>query len=219
MEENEIEEFLSKTEPVCCIDATHPYATVVTDNILHACEKTGVRYMRVLRKEDTFCADGQDVFLKYFDSVDDVALYLRDTTGNIFITTGSKEIEKYTCIPDYDKRCVARVLPTREVVDKCGQLGFEGRNLICMQGPFSEELNYEMFRQYDAKWLVTKSTGVAGGYQSKCDAAIRAGANILVVGRTKENSVNAVSYEEAEFLLGAMLEKDYYDSFVGRCRE
>ncbi len=35
----------------CCIDATHPYAVMATSEIRSACEKTGVVYYRLLRKE------------------------------------------------------------------------------------------------------------------------------------------------------------------------
>ena len=33
----------------CVVDATHPYAPVVTDNILAACREVGVDYIRLLR--------------------------------------------------------------------------------------------------------------------------------------------------------------------------
>lgn len=33
------------------IDATHPYAQVVTENIEAACERTGTAYLRVVRQE------------------------------------------------------------------------------------------------------------------------------------------------------------------------
>ncbi len=38
-------------------------------------------------------------------------------------------------------------------------LGFVGKHLICMQGPFSRELNTAMLRQFEAAYLVTKDSG------------------------------------------------------------
>ncbi len=185
MNQEQIAEFLTEKRPLYCVDATHPYATEVTKNICRACEMLDITYLRLLRDEETVSADcGSDIV--YVESVDAAVEFLKGTDGNIFITTGSKELEKYTEIPDYENRCVARVLPTAEVVEKCAALHFMGKNLICMQGPFSEELNYEMFRRVDAAWLVTKSTGKAGGFEEKCDAAVRAGTRILVVGRPEE---------------------------------
>ena len=103
------------------------------------------------------------------------------------------------CIRDrgYKERLYARVLSTPEVVKTCAELGFEGKHLICMQGPFSEELNVAMMRQIDAAYLVTKESGKAGGFEEKIRAAKKAGAKAVVIGRPsveKGMSLEAVSY-------------------------
>ena len=52
LDEKEIEAFLEKESPSLVIDATHPYAQVVTANIRKACEKyPDIRLLRCLRKE------------------------------------------------------------------------------------------------------------------------------------------------------------------------
>ena len=75
--------------------------------------------------------------------------YLEQTTGNILATTGSKELAALQNLTDYKKRVYARVLSTAKVAHKCEQLGFTGKNLICMQGPFSVEMNYAIMKSYD----------------------------------------------------------------------
>lgn len=207
MDELEMERFLLKKEADYCLDATHPYAAEVTKNIVNACENTGLPYIRVIRKEtklgqnDLVPEKGKPGNIVFVKNVGEAAEYLCKTTGNIFITTGSKELEKYTIIPDYQNRCVARVLPTLPVMEKCRGLGFEGRNLIGMQGPFSEEMNYCMLKQSNAAWMVTKNSGKAGGYSEKCEAALRLGINIVVIGRPAEQSRNLMGLEEAIKLL------------------
>lgn len=208
MNQEQMEEFLAKEKPHFCIDATHPYAADVTRNIFRACENLNLTYLRLLRDENAVPADldgkmastgetGQAAGdMVYVESVDEAVEFLKGTEGNIFITTGSKELEKYTEISDYESRCVARVLPTVEVMEKCAALRFTGKNLICMQGPFSEELNYEMYRRTETAWLVTKSTGKAGGFEEKCEAAIRAGARIVVVGRPEEPVERTYTFQE-----------------------
>ena len=168
------------------VDATHPYAVEVTENIKSACEKTAVEYLRLIRKSD----DTDSNFL-VVESVEEAAEYLCNTSGNILLTTGSKELAKYTIIPDYKERVFARVLSTANVAAECAKLGFEGKNLICMQGPFSEELNYAMLKQIDAKYLVTKDTGKQGGFEEKINAAARAGVKVILVSRKcKEEGMN-----------------------------
>ena len=47
----EMEAFFQKEEPELVLDATHPYAAEVTENIKSVCEKTGFCYQRVLREQ------------------------------------------------------------------------------------------------------------------------------------------------------------------------
>ena len=187
-----ISELISEIKPVCCVDATHPYAQIVTENVAAVCEKMSCPYIRIARAAQQ--NNNENSYL--FDSVSEAAQFLATTEGVIFATTGSKELEAYTVIPNYKERVVARVLPTVDVMEKCSSLGFEGRNLICMQGPFSEEINYEMLRSTGAKWLVTKCSGAEGGYLEKCEAAIRTGVNLVLIGRPKECE-NAVGFPQA----------------------
>lgn len=185
----EMEELLAAVQPDYCIDATHPYAAQVTANIFGACEQAGVAYLRVRRQEVSF---SDTVFVS---DVAEAAEYLSHVEGNIFITTGSKELDKYTVIPDYASRCVARVLPAAPVMERCKALGFEGKHIIGMQGPFSEEMNYCMLKESRAAWLVTKSSGKEGGYPEKCEAALRLGISILVVGRPEEE-IQGITLEQ-----------------------
>lgn len=199
MDVEQMEAFFREISAEYCLDATHPYASAVTENIYNACRGTRLPYIRVLRKEGKFETDRNkgDVQVVYKESIEDAAAFLNNTTGNILITTGSRDLEQYTQITDYKNRCFARVLPTVQVVEKCRGLGFEGRNLIGMQGPFSEELNFWMMKQIEASWLVTKNSGKEGGYQDKCEAALRAGVSILVIGRRAENVESAMDLHVA----------------------
>lgn len=197
LDEKGMEAFLLEKKADYCVDATHPYAVEVTRNLRLACERTKVPYLRVRRgRGEHFEAygsqNGHEREITFVNSVEEAARWLaRTKEGNILITTGSKELAQYTIIPGYRDRCFARVLPTVSVMEACRELGFEGRNLIGMQGPFSEELNFAMLGQTDARFLVTKQSGIQGGYQEKCEAAIRAGAHILAVGRPEEETAGA----------------------------
>lgn len=207
MDEAEMEQFLLEKKVDYCLDATHPYAAEVTENIANACANTERPYIRIMRKE---AGAGQNDFPEKKGKQDNVifvkdageaAEYLCKTTGKIFIATGSKELESYTVIPDYQNRCIARVLPTLPVMEKCKVLDFEGRNLIGMQGPFSEEMNYCMLKQSGAEWMVTKNSGKEGGYPEKCEAALRLGIHIVVIGRPPEPPEHTMGLEEAVALL------------------
>lgn len=190
MDESEMIQLLKKGNITHVIDATHPYALLVTENIVSACNKTGIPYLRVLRTLDNPKND-----CIYVSSLKDCVNYLEQTEGNILVTTGSKELGTFTLLRDYQSRIYARVLPMVSVLEECNNLGFQGKHLLCMQGPFTEDLNYALLKQYNIQYLVTKETGKAGGYEDKINAAKRAGITTIVIGLPEQTT--GLSYEEA----------------------
>ena len=176
--EPEMEALLNEKKPEMVLDATHPYAAEVTENIRTACQNTGLEYRRVLREAGAY--KDQAV---YVPDTQAAIEFLEGTEGNILLTTGSKELGKYTALSDAGERIYARVLSLPSVMETCKGYGFEGKHLIGMQGPFSMELNAAMLRQFDCKYLVTKDTGKAGGFQEKIDAALSCGTVPVIIGR------------------------------------
>ena len=166
------------------IDATHPFAMEVSKNIRAMCEKADIPCVRVLREGS---AGGENAV--WVKNIKEAAAYLADKKGNILITTGSKELDPYTRIPDYRRRCFLRVLSTKEAVEHAVSKGFEGKHLIAMQGPFSEGMNEQLLVHVKARYLVTKDSGKIGGFQEKMEAARKAGAVPVVIGRPQERGI------------------------------
>lgn len=165
------------------IDATHPYAVEVTKNIREAAETAGVPCLRLVRR-----SDGEDLCHKANDLAT-AAQMLEDMPGNILLTTGSKELH-YFSVPGLVERCFPRVLPVMSSLARCLELGFPPAHIICMQGPFSRELNAAMIHQMGIRVLVTKDTGSYGGFRAKADAAHETGCALLVVERpTREEGL------------------------------
>lgn len=166
------------------IDATHPFAVEVTKNIKSACEELNKDYIRLLR-EDIHLSDSDDII--EVSDIQGAVEVLNSTDKNALITTGSKEIALFKGVNDYDKRLYVRVLPSVEAINACHDIGIKSKNIICMQGPFSNELNVAMLKQYNCEYLVTKSTGDVGGILQKAQAVQQVGAKLIVISRpTKE---------------------------------
>lgn len=191
MDRYQMEEFIRNQGIHLVIDATHPHARLVSEEIQEACGRTGVRLERCLRAEgeQNKARDWVEV-----DSIQEAVSFLSSVSGVIFATTGSKELEALCQIPDYQKRVYARVLPTSNVLKKCEKLGITGSHLIAMQGPFSTEMNTLFLRETKAEWLLTKDSGRAGGFQEKVEAARENGTRVVVIRRPEENGI---SLEEA----------------------
>jgi precorrin-6Y C5,15-methyltransferase (decarboxylating) len=201
LDEAQMEEMMTRLEGDFIIDATHPYAVIVSENIKKACEKTGKTYKRLLRSSDMEKVSTDDCTI--VGSVEEAVEVLQTTTGNVLLTTGSKELKKYTKLTDFEKRLYPRFLPGAQAVEDCLEMGYQLKNLICMQGPFSEELNVALLKQIKASYMVTKESGKAGGFEEKLCAAKKAGVKLIVIGRpTKEEGL---SLEEMKSFLTEQL--------------
>lgn len=196
----EMEQLFAEEGKPLVLDVTHPYAVAVSANIKAACEKAGCEYLRLIRPSlmnKNACKTAEEIVV--VESVEAAVNFLKTTEGSIFVTTGSKELAKFTALPDYQNRVYARVLATPEVVTQCTEAGFTGPHLICMQGPFSKELNLAMLRSIGAAWMVTKEAGRAGGFEEKMTAAKEAGVKVVLIGRPQEQA--GLSIEEGVKLL------------------
>ena len=184
LDQDQMKALFEEEKPELVVDATHPYAAVVTQNIRASAEEKGIPYVRVLRQGEESQKDG----VVWVSDIPEAVRCLSGTEGNILLTTGSKELSAFCALPGYKERLYARVLSLPGVMDDCRALGFEGRHLIGMQGPFSQEMNEATLRQYSCRYLVTKDTGAAGGFAEKLDACLAVGATCVVIGRPCEET-------------------------------
>lgn len=172
------------------VDATHPYAAAVTETVKSACAETGLEYIRLLRGGDV-----EGGWLTAASAAEAGAL-LEKTEGRVLLTTGSKELSNFAGIAE---RAYPRVLPSIDSLEKCLSLGFPAKNIICMQGPFTREMNEATIRQYGIDILVTKLTGTAGGFFEKIEAAENCGCRVLVIARPTHE--DGLTMDEVKALL------------------
>lgn len=165
------------------IDATHPYAAVVTENIAAACQAAETPYHRLLRADS--CMPENAVFV---ENIAGAVEYLNQTEGNILLTTGSKELHQFAAMEHFSQRVYARVLPMDESLRLCREAGLPPSHILAMQGPFSKELNTAMLKAVGAAYLVTKASGAAGGFEDKISAARDSGIPSVIIGRPPQHA-------------------------------
>ncbi len=221
MAQEEIKEFLWKENYDVVVDATHPYAEIVTQNIKAAVKELkdmgiSVFYLRLKREREkkpdgTICENAGQI--AFFETGRDCAMALRDTQGNILLTTGSKGLSDFCISEEIKDRLYVRVLPSMESLSVCMEQGICGKQIIAMQGPFSEAMNEAIIHQYKISHLVTKESGVSGGYGEKLEAARRTGIQVSVIGRLEEEGYSFLeTVKELEKICGQRI------PFKGRMR-
>lgn len=189
MDVEEMSAFISDGQFSAVVDATHPYAQVVTENIRNAMKGMDIPYIRLKRETD----DSYDYDkIRSFECNEDCAEALLQINGNILLTTGSKELSVYCGYEGLKDRLYVRVLPGLESLSLCNENGIMGKHILALQGPFTVDMNEAMLRQYDISCLVTKKSGRAGGYIEKLEAAKRLDIPVYVVERAnvEENASN-----------------------------
>lgn len=126
------------------------------------------------------------------------AAWLAATGGNILLATGAKELGAFA--PLGGGRLYPRVLPSLESLAACETAGIPRSNILALQGPFTQELNEALIRQYHIRFLVTKDGGRAGGFAEKTAAAAATGTELILLRRPEEEGLD-------------------YETVLERCRE
>ncbi|ADL12373.1 precorrin-6A reductase [Acetohalobium arabaticum] len=182
LDQSGMEEVIEEYNVDRVIDATHPFAALVSQTAIKAAASKGKEYLRFERPPIELPESELIIEKAGFEAALD---YLKGTTGRILLTIGSKELDRFvTVIPDFNQRVVARVLPTAGVLQKCQQeLGIPPANLIAIQGPFSQKLNQQLLIDYGIDLLVTKASGKTGGLDTKLQAALDLKLPVLVIRR------------------------------------
>lgn len=193
MQTEEMEAFIKSMDVSIVVDATHPYATAASENIKKACSNCGIELIRCLRAGYQAQKGNASKNVVNVPSMDKAIAYLNTVSGNIFVTTGSKEIGKIAKMIDDISRLYVRVLPNTESIGLCEKAGIKGAKIYAMQGPFDIETNRLMLRLSGAEYMLTKESGRAGGFEEKLAAAADEHVTAVVISRPIEQGS---SFEE-----------------------
>lgn len=167
------------------IDATHPYATEVSKNIMEACKHCEIKYIRYERPSLLEKYKGySNVHVIY--SYDELRDKLTNIGGNILNTTGSKSIKSIMAL-NLNNRIIHRVLPTLKVMQELDEVNIEPENIVAIKGPISTQLNEAFIEEFQGKVMLTKDSGERGGLEEKILSCIEKKIDIFIIARKKMN--------------------------------
>lgn len=192
----DIKELISKGEYTLVLDATHPYADIVTKNIKSACDTLNIKYLRIVREPQPL-----DKICVVLDTVQLAVEYLKSNDGNILLTTGVKNLKDFTIIPNYQERIFTRVLDNTQSIEETQTLGY--KNIILNNGACDLDTNISHIKESKAKYLVTKESGSAGGFLEKISACKVSGVIPIVISRPID--VNGLTLKDTINYLDTLL--------------
>ena len=196
LDEAALKDYLQEHDIRLLVDASHPYAANVSRNAIAVCQALSIPYIRYERDLSKLDYDRITVVHSYEEAAQAAAALGK----KIVLTTGSRNLDKFVHSPDLkDCELTARVLPTAEVIGLCESLGLDAGHIVALQGPFSQELNRELFRKYGAEVIITKNSGTIGGTDTKFAAAAELNLPIVLIDRPKLN-YPCITHDYAEVL-------------------
>lgn len=160
------------------VDATHPYANLISEQLIALSGELGIPYLRYERPGAAVAA------AIACSSMAQAAERAIASGKRIFLSTGSKDLATFLRAPGAD-RCewFIRITPEPELIQRALDLGLPRSHICAMQGPFSPAFNTALWQDWNIDCVVTKDSGDAGGYQAKLGAAEALGIPLLVVAR------------------------------------
>jgi precorrin-6A/cobalt-precorrin-6A reductase len=164
------------------IDATHPFAEEASKNAMEAAKSANLPYIRFERESLAYARNPKVILVDDYAEAAEVAAQKK---GNVMLTTGSKTLQIFAKrlqgLPD--TTLIARMLPRKDNMEKCEELGIEQKNIVAMQGPFSKELNKALYEHYHVTLMITKESGKVGAVDEKLEAALEMGIETVIIGR------------------------------------
>lgn len=193
MDEQSMRAFCHINQIKVIVDATHPFAQIVSKTAMDVSHSLDLEYLRFERPSSHVIEEVNDNSVHIFNNFIEACSWLNTTKGNILVTTGSKDVGIIVDSIHQKERLFVRFLPVSEQILKMEKLGLKPNQLIAMQGPFSLEMNKAMIRAVNATALLTKESGPQGYVDEKILAAKECGIEVGIIKRSQIKYPNLFS--------------------------
>lgn len=172
-------ELLSGSRASAIVDATHPYASEMSQQLMALAEELALPYLRYERP----ASGSAHPAIRCADS--DAAAKLALTKGKrVFLATGSKELHRFLAADaEKQQQWFVRLAPDPQHLQRALDLGIPRSRICAMQGPFSQAANEALWRDWGIDCVISKDGGEAGGFNAKAAAAAALGIPFIVIDR------------------------------------
>jgi precorrin-6x reductase len=161
------------------VDATHPFATKISTQLQALALELKIPYLRYERPPIA-----PSRFAHYFASASLAAAYALTVGKRIFLATGVKDLTSFVHSPGAEQAAwFVRITPDKDSLEQALAAGISRAHICALQGPASQALNTALWKEWNIDCVVTKDSGVAGGFPAKLEAARELGLKLLVIER------------------------------------
>jgi precorrin-6A/cobalt-precorrin-6A reductase len=175
--------FLEQEQIGAILDASHPYATEISQLAITMAAEYHLPYLRFERGKLTGSTPGSSD--SAVGSVASLATWLAGANllgQRVLLTLGSKALPQF--LP-WQERCTlfARILPTSAALQAAASGGFKRDRLFALFPPISHDLERALWQHWQISMVVTKASGQPGGEAIKRQVAAELGVTLIVIQR------------------------------------
>lgn len=174
------------------VDATHPTEAEISYTLQEVSKKKSIPLLRVNRKRELDCNG------IYVDSVQQAVQYLNEHEGNVMLSLGVKDLDKFARIKNFQERMCVRIAPKIEELLACNMAGFPEKQIVAMEQPISNELTHAQMKEFQVKYLVMKEKDLNKMRDEDVETFHKAGEMLIVV---KSLEMNKGASAEETFML------------------
>lgn len=157
------------------LDASHPFAVVVTETVKTVCQAKQIPYYRIGRP--TLQYDYEKLYS--VPTKEYAAEWLSSISGNLFFTVGINTLPFYAAqVKDFTTRSFARVLDTSSSHQAAQAIPAQ---FWFAMPPYSVEETVQFLRKHKIAVLISKDSGARGGVPEKIKAASIVGIPVLLI--------------------------------------
>lgn len=166
------------------IDASHPFAKIVSETVKKAADVAGIPYERYERTSLQYDYEG----IVHVKDVQEAIALLNELDGSVFLTTGVNTAAAYMDgVKNGAQRLFIRVLDNVSSLEGCAKAGYPEGHVFGKMPPFTVEDNVKLIKETGAEVLVSKDSGKTGGVDVKVEACRQTGIKMILIDRPKVN--------------------------------
>ncbi len=176
MDECELDNFCKENSIQLLIDAAHPFAINLHKNVDAVSDKLNIPVIRLERCYESEAYSNAT----WLNSYDEAVSYLTSHgITSLLALTGVSTISKLKPYWQHSS-CWFRILDRDESKEAVRLAGFPPDKIIYYNDNGDD---YELFKQLSPQAILTKESGITGGFNSKLNAAYRLNIPVLVIRR------------------------------------
>ncbi|MDX2099514.1 MAG: cobalt-precorrin-6A reductase [Leptolyngbyaceae cyanobacterium bins.59] len=187
--------FLEQHQITGILDASHPFATAISQQAIEIAAQQNIPYLRYERVPLKILGEGGGDVDSFETLLNGSALQ----DERVLLTIG------YRLLPLFQPwqgqtTLFARILPSPVALQTALESGFTPDRIIALRPPISLALELALWQQWQISAVVTKASGIPGGEEIKRQAATQLGIKLITIARP------AISYPQQTSSLEAAVQ-------------